>query len=297
MGELSGVICATLTPFVSHVGPVDYEWIGPHLRYLEANGVAGIVPLGTTGESASLGLGERERVLDAVLAERGGLFVVAGTGGTALTETITFSRYALEQGADAILLLPPYYFKGLSDQGVLDYFRAVCDALPKDARVMLYHIPRNTGVAITPGVIDGLLQSHERQFFGIKDSGGDADHTAGLISSYPQLQIYSGSDAQVASSLASGANGVISALANVFPQLVRTVYDAHTGGGDAATAQERLLSARTLVKNYATPPALKATLPWATDLPTTSVRAPLVNLTDEQAAGLKQELKAAGLVG
>lgn len=297
MGELSGVICATLTPFVSHVGPVDYEWIGPHLRFLERNGVAGIVPLGTTGESASLGLGERERVLDAVLAEKGDLFVIAGTGSSALTETITFSRYALEQGADAVLLLPPFYFKGLSDEGVLSYFRAVCDALPKDARVLLYHIPRNTGVAITPIVIDGLLESHGRQFFGIKDSSGDADHTADLIRRYPQLRMYSGSDAHVASSLASGANGVISALANVFPQLVRTVYDAHEQGGDSDAAQRRLLSARTLVKHYATPPALKAAMALATGLPVTSVRTPLTNLSPEQSELLQQELVNAGLVG
>ncbi|MBC8077706.1 MAG: dihydrodipicolinate synthase family protein, partial [Chloroflexales bacterium] len=193
MAELSGVICATLTPFVSSVGPVDYDWIEPHLRFLEAGGVQGIVPLGTTGEAASLGVGERERILDLILERRGDLFVIPGTGCASLPETVTLSRYALEQGADAVLVMPPFYYKDVPEAGVLDYFRALCDSLPSDARVLLYHIPRNTGVPIAPAVIEGLLHSHPKQFFGIKDSSGDAPHTANLIARYPQLQIYSGS--------------------------------------------------------------------------------------------------------
>jgi 4-hydroxy-tetrahydrodipicolinate synthase len=296
MSDLEGVICATLTPFVSSVGPVDYDWIEPHLRFLEAGGVQGIVPLGTTGEAASLGVGERERILDLVLERRGGMFVVAGTGCASLPETVTLSRYALEQGADAVLVMPPYYYKDVPEAGVLDYFRALCDSLPGDARVLLYHIPRNTGVPISPAVIEGLLQSHPRQFYGIKDSSGDAPHTAGLLARYPQLKIYSGSDAQLASALGAGAHGVISALANVLPGLVRGVSDAHAGGGDVAAAQARVNAARTLVKTYASPPALKAALPWVSDLPLTSVRAPLANLSEDQAASLKQGMAEAGLL-
>ena len=296
MPDLKGVICATLTPFVSSTGPVDYDWIEPHLRFLEANGVQGVVPLGTTGEAASLGMGERERILDIVLERRGNLFVIAGTGGSALPETATLSRYALEQGADAVLVMPPFYYKDVADAGVLDYFRALCDSLPSDARVLLYHIPRNTGVPISPALIEGLLESHPRQFFGIKDSSGDAPHTAGLIARYPQLKIYSGSDAHLASALQSGASGVISALANVLPQLVRGVSHAHSAGGDVAAAQARVGTARALVKTYASPPALKAALPWLSDLPLTSVRAPLANLSDEQAVALKQGMAEAGLI-
>jgi 4-hydroxy-tetrahydrodipicolinate synthase len=281
---------------VSSIGPVDYDWIGPHLRYMEANGVAGIVPLGTTGEAVSLGLGERERVLDVVLEQRGGLFVIAGTGCASLTETVTLSRYALEQGAEAVLVMPPFYYKDVPDRGVLDYFRALCDALPGDARVLLYHIPRNTGVAISRPVIEGLLESHAKQFFGIKDSSGDAVHTQGLIERYPQLRIYSGSDAHVASSLSSGATGVISALANTFPQLVSGVYAAHQDGGDVQAAQERVGATRGLIKAYASPPALKAALPWAAGLPFTSVRAPLANLSEQEAEGLRKGLAEAGLI-
>lgn len=290
MSDIQGVICATLTPFIGDSGVVDYEWIPAHLRFLETHGVTGVLTLGTTGEGASLGLGERQRVLDLVLGHRGNLTIIAGTGCASLTETVTLSRYALDQGADAVLVMPPFYFKHVQPEGVLNYYRAVCDALPDDARLLLYHIPAVTAVPITPPVIEGLLASHPRQFYGIKDSSGDIEHTTSLIQRYPQLRIFSGSDTQVANALKAAAAGVISALSNVWPDLVRAVFDAHHNGGDVATAQARLSAVRALIPNPA-PPALKAALPWRSNLPLTSVRVPLANLTDAAAAELKSALE------
>lgn len=295
MSDLSGVISAMLTPFVSDVGPVDYEWTPRYLGFLEQNGIQGVVVMGTTGEGPSMAIGERERLLDTVVEARGKLFVIAGTGCASLTETVALSRYALERGADAVLVMPPFYIKSPADEGVLGYFRALCDALPEDSKVMLYHIPAVTGVPITPAVIEGLLQSHGRQFYGMKDSSGNAEHTAGLIDRYPQLHIYSGSDHQVANALAKGAAGVISALSSAFPALVRAVYDAHHGRGDIAAAQARLSAVRRLIDPLNTPPALKAALNWTSDLPETTVRLPLVPLSDDDAARLREQYEA--LVG
>lgn len=289
MRELTGVICATLTPFVSDVGPVDYEWIPAHLRFLEQHGISGVLPLGTTGEGPSLSVSERQRVLEIVLQHRGNLFVIAGTGCAALTDTIALSRFALDQGADALLVMPPFYFKGTTDTGVLSYYRALCDALPDATRLLLYHIPQVTAVPITPAVIDGLLESHPEQVYGVKDSAGDAQHTAALIRRYPQLRIFSGSDLQIANSLAAGSAGAISALSNVWPDYVRAVYDAHHNDGDVAAAQARLAQVRRIIPNP-TPPALKAALPWRSDLPLTSVRVPLTNLSDTETARLQDAL-------
>lgn len=286
MRELQGVISATLTPFVSDVGPVDYEWIPAHLRFLETHGIDGVLALGTTGEGPSLGLNERQRVLDIVLRHRGNLSVIAGTGCAALTETVTLSRYALERGADAILVMPPFYFKGVADRGVLHYYRALCDALPADARVLVYHIPAVTAVPITPTIIEGLLASHGAQFYGMKDSSGDILHTTGLIQRYPQLRVFSGSDAQVANALAAGAAGVITALSNAWPHIVRAVFDAHHNGGDVAATQARLTALHALLRSP-TPPALKTALTWTSDLPRTSVRVPLLNLSDDEAVRLR----------
>lgn len=287
MAELQGIISAMLTPFTSDVGPVDYEWLPAYLRFLEEGGLHGVLALGTTGEGPSLGLAERERVLDIVLAQRGKLAVIAGTGCAALTETIALSNYALARGADAVLVMPPFYIKGPSEMGILNYFRAVADTLPGDARLMLYHIPQVTGVPITLPIIEGLLASHPGQFYGIKDSSGNWEHTKRLIDRFPQLKIFSGSDRLISSALAGGAAGAITALSSAFPQLARAIYDAHHGGGDVAAAQARLDALRALIDPVNTPPALKAALAWTSTLPETSVRLPLVALADDEVAALK----------
>jgi 4-hydroxy-tetrahydrodipicolinate synthase len=288
MGEPYGVISAMLTPFVSDVGPVDYEWLPAYLRFLEQSGLHGVLALGTTGEGPSMSVAERERVLDTIIAHRGGLAVLAGTGCAALTETIALSRYAIDRGADAALVMPPFYIKSPSEAGILAYYRALAEALPADARLMLYHIPQVTGVPITPTIIEGLLESHSGQFYGIKDSSGNWDHSLGLIKAYPQLKIFTGSDRLISKALAHKAAGAITALSSAFPRLARAVYDAHYNGGDVAAAQARLTAVRDLVDPVNTPPALKAALAWTSDLPETSVRLPLVAMLDAEANRLRE---------
>lgn len=287
MAEIRGVISAMLTPFTSDVGPVDYEWLPGYMRFMEEGGLHGVLCLGTTGEGPSMSTAERERVLDVVLANRGGMAVIAGTGCAALTETIALSRYAVDRGADAVLVMPPFYIKQPSELGILNYFRALADALPAEARLMVYHIPQVTGVPITTGIIDGLIESHAGQFFGIKDSSGDWAHSAMLIDRYPQLKIFPGSDRVVANGLAGGAAGAITALAGAFPHVVRAVYDAHHNGGDVAAAQDRLARLRAQVDPLNTPAALKAALAWTSKLPETSVRLPLVAMANDAAAKLR----------
>lgn len=287
MAEIKGVISAMLTPFTSDVGPVDYEWLPGYLRFLESGGLHGVLALGTTGEGPSMSIGERERVLDILLVHRGDLAVLAGTGCAALTDTIALSNYALDRGADAVLVMPPFYIKGPSETGIISYYRALCDSLPADARVMLYNIPQVTGVPVTPAVIDGLLESHAGQIYGLKDSSGNWDNSKMLIDRYPQLKVFTGSDKLISKALSGGAAGAITALSSAFPRVARAVYDAHHGGGDVAAAQERLSALRGLVDPVNTPPALKAALAWTSDLPETSVRLPLVALSDAEVARLR----------
>jgi 4-hydroxy-tetrahydrodipicolinate synthase len=287
MAEIHGVISAMLTPFTSDVGPVDYEWLPGYMRFLESGGLHGVLCLGTTGEGPSMSMAERERVLDVVLANRGGLFVMAGTGCAALTETIALSRYAIDRGADAVLVMPPFYIKQPSEIGILSYYRALADALPADARLMLYHIPQVTGVPITPTIIDGLLDSHPHLLYGLKDSSGDWANSSMLIARYPQLRIFTGSDKLISNALAGGAAGAITALSSAFPHLARAVYDAHHAGADVAGPQARLTTLRGQIDALNTPAALKAALTWTSDLPETSVRLPLVGLSDADAGRLR----------
>lgn len=295
MAEPGGIISAMLTPFTSDVGPVDYEWLPKYVRFLEDSGLHGVLALGTTGEGPSMSVAERKRVLEIVLAHRGGLAVIAGTGCAALTDTIALSNHALSQGADAVLVMPPFYIKGPDEQGILAYFRALADTLPPGARLMLYHIPQMTGVPVTTSIIEGLLESHPDRFYGIKDSSGDWDHARMLITRFPRLRIFTGSDSLISRALAGGAAGAITALSSAFPRLARAIYDAYHSGGDVAAAQQRLDTLRALIDPVNTPPALKAALPWTSDLPETSVRLPLLPLPDEAVDRLRAAYAGLGL--
>jgi 4-hydroxy-tetrahydrodipicolinate synthase len=286
------LFAASLTPFTSPTGGVDLGWIPPHLRWLEAHGVDGVVPCGTTGEGPSLGLDERKAVIDTVLAHRGGLGVIPGTGCAALPETIALTRYAIERGADAALVLPPFYFKGLPDSGLLAFYRAVCDALPAGGKIMLYHIPPVSQIPIPTAVLDGLLESHPERIYGVKDSGNDAEHTTMLIKRYPRLRIFTGGAGLLARALEDGAAGGIFALTNAFPREMRAIIDAHAAGQPAEAAQRRAAAVSDTVKKYNHIASLKALTPRIADLPPTSVRVPLANLTDAEADALLAQVQA-----
>jgi 4-hydroxy-tetrahydrodipicolinate synthase len=281
---------ALLTPFTSPSGPPDLAAIPPHLRWLEANGVDGIVPCGTTGEGPSLSLDERLAVIDTCLANRGNLSVMPGTGCANLPETIAATRYALEHGARAAMVLPPFFFKNLSDAGLLAYYRAVCDALPHGGKIVLYHIPPVSQIPITTGVIDGLLESHPEAIYGLKDSGGDGQYTTLLVKRYPSMQIFTGGAPLFTRALADGAAGGIFAIANLFPQVLRAIRD---GGEGAVAAQNRAASITTIFKDYGAVAALKALLPHLADLPATACRVPLVNLSDTATQELLAKLQDA----
>lgn len=290
---MAALFTALLTPFDSPTGSIQHARIAPHLRWLEEHGVDGIVPSGTTGEAQSMSMKERKMLFDTVFANRGNLRVIPGTGCAALSETIELSRYAFECGAEAVLVLPPFYFKAVSEEGLLAFYRAVCDALPNNAKIMLYHIPPVSQIAITPGIIAGLLESHPQYVYGLKDSGADPANTRMLIERFPSLQIFTGSAALLEQALHDGAAGGIFALANVFPRQMRAVIDAFEGNGDAKAAQRHVVAINDAIKIAAPIPALKALLPHFTGLNDGSTRVPLMNLSDEAKAALLDRVLAA----
>lgn len=286
------LFAASVTPFVSPSGAVDYAWIPQHLRWLADQGVDGVVPCGTTGEGPSLSVAERQAVIDTVLAHRGGLRVIAGTGCAALSDTIALTCYALARGAEAALVLPPFYFKGLSDDGLLAFYRSVCAALPDGGRILLYHIPPISQIAIPVSVIDGLLASHPGCIYGLKDSGGDADHTAMLIQRYPQLHIFTGSAPLLGRALSDGAAGGIFALANAFPHVLRMLFDVYALGGDVSGVQGRVVALSAALRPYSAAAALKAILPRVAQVPRCSVRLPLVDLSAQEVDALWCQIDA-----
>ena len=223
MSDLPRVVPATVTPMSEGGERLLLDWIPQHLAYLEHRGADGVVALGTTGEGVSLSLQERKQVIDAVVTHRGRLFVMFGTGCASLPETIGLSRYAIERGADAVMIVPPFYFKDVDVEGLIAYYQAVLAALPPERKVILYNIPDTSGVEISDELVDALLERFPERLLGIKDTSGRLERTRRYVERYPRLAVYNGNDAALSEAAALGVTGAISAVANVFPDLVASV--------------------------------------------------------------------------
>ena len=274
----TGTIPALLTPFRAGGAEVDLELLDAHVEWLVERGIGWISPMGTTGEGPSLALAERKAVIER-LAGRIGL--VAGTGATALPETIELSRFAVERGA-AVLVSPPSYYD-FDERGAAAYFEALFAALPDDARVFLYHIPRHTGVPITDELLRALGARFGEKLAGLKDSGGDPDHTHRWLRDFPDLTIVSGSDAAAAAAYEAGGRGTITMLANIVPEELE-----HLRRGDAVDDRQAFLRAlRELVQEFPRHAALKHLLHFISGLPRSSVRPPLPELDEEQSRQLE----------
>lgn len=289
MRELRGVCTAMVTPFDER-GELNLSALGPYLDFQRSAGIEGVVVAGTNGEGPSLAVDERKRLLEAVLARRGDLLVIAGTGAASVTDACELVRHAGTAGADAVLVLPPFFFKNPPASGVAAYFRAVMDAA--DLPVLLYSIPQQTAVPITDDIID-LVCDHPR-FAGLKDSAGAWDRTQELLSSPRAKAVFPGSDFLLARGKAAGAVGNISGTANSLPELVVGVVRAVRDGRDCAPEQERLNQAIGVIQRYPLMATNKSIL-VRRGVPRMWVRPPLIDLTQEQETRLFADMEEIGL--
>ncbi len=287
MKQLSGVFAATVTPFDQESGAVDHGWILRHLDYLRAHGCDGVVPLGTNGEGPALSLAERKAVIETVLDHADGLGVIPGTGCANLPETSELTRFALNAGADGVLVIPAFYFKNVSAAGVLNYYRRLCDAAVQPGqRLFLYHFPAMSAVPIALSVVEGLLESHPDCVAGIKDSSGVLNSITGWGERFPGFQVFAGSDTLATDAYRAGLVGTITAAANIVPHLVQAVRQAVLAGQDASEAQRRLNVVRGWQGRFPMRAATKFLVEQYAGLPPTAVRPPLVELSAEQRAEL-----------
>jgi 4-hydroxy-tetrahydrodipicolinate synthase len=288
MSRLAGVFAANVTPFDPASLAIDHGWMRRHLAWLRARGCDGIVPLGTNGEGPAMSVAERQAVIDTALAAADGLAVVPGTGCASLPDTVDLTRYALAAGADAVLVIPPFFFKNVSDAGVLAYYQRLCDAaLQPGQQILLYHFPKLSAVPIGDAVVSGLRQSHPGCIAGIKDSSGDFESILHWNKLFPDLLIFAGSDSLASSATAAGVAGTITAGGNLIPDLLQGVRQAVLAGQDPAPMQEQVNLVRGwLERSPSMHAATKFLLTLFAGLPLTAVRPPLVDLNDAQRAEL-----------
>lgn len=286
-GRLGGTIPAIVTPFTPGGDQVDLELLDRHVAWLHEQGIRCLAPLGTNGEGPSLSLDERRRVIERIAAHPSGIAFLPGTGCSALPETIELSRFALRSGAAAVLVAPPWYFPAERD-GVKRYYQALLAALPVEARVFLYHVPGYTGVPIDVHTIAELHAEFGERLAGVKDSSGDIERVIALRRAVPDVTLLFGSDAGIADALRAGADGAVSALANVIPSQVDAVRLAVAAGRSGAQEQRILTAVRSLTHARPRRSALKVLVSAATGLPRAAVRPPLGELSDRETAELRE---------
>jgi 4-hydroxy-tetrahydrodipicolinate synthase len=206
---------------------VNYKMLIDHLQWLLQNGNDGICLLGTTGEANSLTVEERMDVIGRV-AEGGidPVKLLIGTGCCAYPDTVKLTKYAVEKGAGGILMLPPFYYKNLSEDGILKYFRLIIDEINnKDLRIYLYHFPKMTGVHYTISLVKKLISEHPGIVVGMKDSSGDWENMELFCKEIPGFNIYAGTEKYLLPTLRAGGAGCISASTNVTMTLAAEIYN------------------------------------------------------------------------
>jgi 4-hydroxy-tetrahydrodipicolinate synthase len=292
---MKGVVAAVLTPMREDLS-IDRPAFAAHCRRLLDAGCHGLGVFGTTGEANSLSIDERIEawtglVEDGIPADA----LLPGTGACALPDAVRLSRAALELGAPGVLALPPFYYKGVSDDGLFRFFAELIERVGDDRlRVFLYHIPPQAVVGFSPELLGRLLDAYPGVIAGTKDSAGDAARIERLCREFgDRLAVFAGSERYLLDTLRWGGAGCISATVNVFAAQAREVYDRWAAGEDAEPAQATLSEARAFMDGRALIPALKALMRELTgDADWLNLRPPLDPLDDEAARDLLAHLPA-----
>ncbi|ACD15897.1 dihydrodipicolinate synthase family protein [Paraburkholderia phytofirmans] len=286
------VFAPVITPFTKDLR-IDAPRFVAFCRWLVGQG-AGLALFGTNSEANSLGLTERHALLDDVIkAGVDPAHLLPGTGSCALPDAIALTRHACEAGCAGALMLPPFFYKGVSDDGLFAYYSDVIQAIGSDQlRVLLYHIPQFTGVPITHTLIERLITAYPRTVVGIKDSSGDWANTEAMLRKFPGFAVFPASEALLGKALPLGAAGCISATANIQPQAIASLLNATTLE-ERAVWEGKVATVRLAVQAQPMIPALKHIVAhFANDESWTRVRPPLTPMNPAQSGALLQQLQA-----
>ena len=297
----TGIWPALLTPLNTDLS-IDHSRLAAHCKNLLAFGCKGVTPFGTTGEGPSFSIAERKHTLDQLI--KNGVpaaQIMVSTSCAALPETLALTRHAINSGVHGCLMMPPFFIKGVSDEGIIDCYRYVLDGMADAGlldklRLYLYHIPQVSGVGLSHHVIALLKRMYPKTILGIKDSQCDTAHSVALADAFMKnLTVYVGYEPDLPEMGRRGSTGAISGLANFMPRLVSrlvTQPDASSTSG----GRDRVVKLLGLLDGYSLVPALKGVMAalsgedaWL------RVRPPLVALTSDQFEILEKTVRAFGI--
>lgn len=234
-----GINAAVLTPMRSDLSP-DLDKMAKHCRFLLGNGCNGLGILGTTGEANSLGIAERIALMEGLLgAGIPAQSLLPGTGTPALTDTVLLSETASSLGCPGVLVLPPFFYKNPTDDGLFAYFSELVQRTGGRVRIYLYHFPQQTAVPFSLSLIARLLKAYPGVIKGAKDSSGDFANSSAMVQEFASegFEVYVGYDDGLHDILKVGGAGCITAAANVNSAVGARVYAGwNAPAGEAAQA-------------------------------------------------------------
>lgn len=278
-----GLSCALTTPFQQD-GSLDLARLTPHVRWCLDNGCDSVTLFGTTGEGPLLGMVARDQVIGAVkgLGVDFSKNVVGGVIAVSLHDAVDQANQLLNAGARALLVAPPFYFKGVSDDGLFNWYSSFINKLGERARnVILYHIPSVTSVPLSIELIGRLYKAFPKVITGVKDSAGDWNYSQKLLAAHRNdFAVLIGDERVLAQAARDGGQGAISGMANLVPHRLRNII--YKGQDDAA-----LVEMVNEVLKYPVTPAVKALISHKTgDKSWLTVRAPLLPISAADTAHL-----------
>lgn len=283
MTRPQGTIAPILTPFEDD-GRIAHDLWVSHAKWVLDQGAHFLSPFGTTGEALSVSLRERMQALE-WLVEAGisPSRLMPGTGVTALPETVELSTHAVGLGCAGVMVLPSFFYTAVGDNGQARYYGELIERVANPAmKMILYHIPQNSGVPVSPALTARLNEAFPDTVVAYKDSAGDWNNTAAVIAAAPKVAVFPSSEAQLTKGLASGAAGCISTTVNLNAAAIRALYDRTMAGEDVAEADAAIKAFRKIIQDAGLIPAMKAVLAVRSgDKRWLNLRAPHENATLE----------------
>jgi len=295
--RIEGVLSPVVTPFGKDYAPDAARFVR-HCRWLLKNGCAGLAVFGTNSEANSMSVSEKIRLLEALV--KGGVSpsaLMPGTGHSALTDSIEMTKAAVSLGCAGVLMLPPFYYKGVPDEGLYRNFAEVVERVGDDRlQLYLYHIPPVAQVGISLNLIERLLTKYPGIVAGVKDSSGDWNNTKAMLDAFSKrnFDVFAGSEVFLLDNMRGGGKGCITATGNINPGAIDNVF-RNWRSPEADKLQAGITATRKIVQAQPMIPALKAAIAhWGNDPAWKTCRPPLVELEASQEETLIRELKANG---
>lgn len=285
-----GLSCATITPFTEN-GSVDVPRLLAHLHRCVGEGCDSFTLFGTTGEGASVGLAERNLVLESAIDTFGGEKVLLGIAASAAQDAAAQANALLDAGGRGLLLAPPFYFKGIDDEGLYAWFSQAIEAMHAPHNVFLYHLPSMTQVPLSISLIGRMTAAFPGVIVGVKDSGGEWSYTEQLLGAHGDLHILVGDERWLARAMQHGASGAINGLSNFCSRRLRPIIDLGTEDPGLVALVEALLK-------FPVTPAIKALVAHVTADPQYARTAPpLRALSAADASALAATFDASRVIG